>query len=548
MNIFEENIIENTEDIFTQFPGNQGYKELKADKRNPAIRLYGRRFYKDQTPLEYLAEFLMVFVSPKTKSGEGDFSFSVFIDDESELCYWPKDHLALKLFSFFPMSKLETRHPIHREEYLKAIEEIKKKLSESTENKSETIRLVQSLLAGFVGVGKNRTWATYCFLPASPSLLACEVTWFHHDAINEKKEEIKSWEDSKKYFDYTRNFLGRGGELLFLQLANLFFESDEKDDVLEIEIITGFDEYKHIKNQVCSISGLRKKIEFEIKSIIMDSSSKLGVLIDFVESNLVDFNVFSESRKSALGWVPKVTRMESLLFAVEIKNICESHISALEKLDFLQTLCSMQVMRSLCFQGRRIDKSLNKTSGFAGNYVWITSYPSSKPSDPIRKTSQKSLIFVEDMLYRALRSPLLISGGDSFDKKELKNGDDNCYSHFIKLGKNLGFILPQRGSGKRFSIDAKIMRFLVLALLKPDEHIRLTDFYNRVFAHYGIALGGEPLAVALSWCGGGQEKNYAIDMATGWVEETLQQGGFLIELSDAVSIVHNPGSSNRDWS
>ncbi|MCC8991010.1 MAG: hypothetical protein LM514_00040, partial [Streptococcus sp.] len=55
-------------EVLARFPGNGEVGENQADQRNPAIRLYGRRFYKDQTPIEYLAEFLLVFASPKKES------------------------------------------------------------------------------------------------------------------------------------------------------------------------------------------------------------------------------------------------------------------------------------------------------------------------------------------------------------------------------------------------------------------------------------------------------------------------------------------------
>ena len=72
--------------------------------------------------------------------------------------------------------------------------------------------------------------------------------------------------------------------------------------------------------------------------------------------------------------------------------------------------------------------------------------------------------------------------------------------------------------------------------------MRLTHFYQRVFAHYGIALSGQQLAVALAWSGSETDsESYAVSSNTGWIEEALQQGGFLVELSDAVSMVHNPG-------
>ena len=103
-------------------------------------------------------------------------------------------------------------------------------------------------------------------------------------------------------------------------------------------------------------------------------------------------------------------------------------------------------------------------------------------------------------------------------------------------------MIPKTGGGQRFTLHQGLLRFLVAALIKPGERIRLNHFYQRVFAHYGIALGGQELAIALAWSGnesGGE--SYAISANTAWIEEALRQGGFLVELSDAVSIIHNPG-------
>ena len=93
--------------VLQRFPSGRENDNVGTD--NPAIHIYGRRFYKDQTPVEYLAEFLLVFASPKQENGEGSYQFA------NVPCYWPEDRLALKLFSFFPSSKLETRHPVHRQ-------------------------------------------------------------------------------------------------------------------------------------------------------------------------------------------------------------------------------------------------------------------------------------------------------------------------------------------------------------------------------------------------------------------------------------------------
>ncbi|WP_200387615.1 hypothetical protein [Thiocapsa imhoffii] len=514
----------------------------KADLKNPAIRLYGRRFYKDQTPVEYLSEFLMVFASPKTEDGEGVFQFNLYLDQVSEPCYWPENRIALKLFTFFPTSKLETRHQIHRSEYLNAIDILKSKIIGSQEQKDEAVRLIQSLFSGFVGVAKDRTWVTCTFLPAAAGLLSREVTWQHPYAIKEKHGPITDWDTASKYFDSnTRNFLGRGGELLYLQLASLFSRpiSPSLGRVLER------DEYEHLAE--ITLQDRRKRLESALKFILEDAVAQLDQLSSFIETTLDHYETDKIKKPSYLAWVPVATETEAFLFASEMLNICESRLSSLEKLDLIRTLCLIQVMRSLCFQARRIDKIASNTVGFVGHYAWIVADPELAPGEPGRRLAEESYSEIEAILFRALRSPLLYVNGKPLKERDLSNGDDNCFRMFRKFGKEIGMVIPRNGRGQRFVLNAQLVRLLVASLLRPGERVRLSDFYQRAFSHFGLALGGEPMVIAREWSAHGaqsDEKHYSADISTDWIEETLQQGGFLIELSDAVSIVHNPDGNS----
>ncbi|NBC46859.1 MAG: hypothetical protein GVY22_02465 [Gammaproteobacteria bacterium] len=527
-------------DVLERFPSIQGEEEI-WDQKNPAIRLFGRRFYKDQVPLEYLAEFLLVFSSPKSRDGTGAYEFRFEPDENGKPCYYPAKRVPLKLFSFFPSSKLETRHPVHRRAYLDSLEIVKSAFSGQATNsqKEEAVRLLQNLLAGFVGIGKNRTWVTFSFLPAATSLLGKEVTWEHPRAVKGEKGEVIDWESSNEYFDpNTRNFFGRGGELLFMQLLNLFSEPEAP----ELVALTKMDSYRHLQNLV--VSDLKLKIEASLKQILDDAVKQLESVINLIEGLLDRYNISAktDSSRTALAWVPKISRVEGLFFAVELENICASAMSPLEKIDFIQTLCTLHVMRSLCFQARRVDEQFNRTVGFVGNYAWIACDAESESGTAARRMAEDSNVKIEGMLYRAVRSTTLSKNGLSFTTKQYQNADDNALKHFRRFGKEVGLVVPKRGPGQRFVVTAGLLRFFVTALLRPDESLRLNEFYNRLFAHYGIAIGGDPLATAVDWSSGSSgEKSYGLDVSTGWVEEALQQGGFLIELSDAVSIVHNPG-------
>src|SRR5215469_13466587 len=83
---------------------------------NPAIRLFGRRFFGDQSIAELLLEFLLVATSLKRIGDHTVASESLLPEFEvlrswphsRPLEYAPKARLNLKLFAFLGASKLET--------------------------------------------------------------------------------------------------------------------------------------------------------------------------------------------------------------------------------------------------------------------------------------------------------------------------------------------------------------------------------------------------------------------------------------------------------
>ena len=523
-----ENIEVSVPDCMTQrFP------EIPLKNPNPAIRLYGLRFYKDQTPVEYLAEMLLVFASPKQEDGREAYSFKLINTSDNPPRYWPKDRVTLKLFAFFPSSILETRHPTHQ----KAYKEILKTLQDSVigghpeSRREETIRLLQSLFNGFVGVAKNRTWVTHAFLPVANELLANEVVW------SPQREEISDdWTSLCSHFKTDRhNFMARGGEVLFLQLSNLF----HKPDAPELTVLLNDASYKHIN--ITTASDLESRLQQHFRQMLEDAVSPLANLTKFIEKSLSDYELDLSPKHSNLGWVPAATRIEALLFAHEADNICSANISALEKIDLLQLLCSMQVLRSLCFQACRLDDSEADTPGFIGNYAWIVTNPEALANAPIRQMAQASFNRIEALLYRVLRHKTLADCVRS-EHNPFKEADKNGFEIFRKIAKEIGLVIPRKGAGQRFVLSPELLRFLVAALIPPGQRIRLTEFYNRAFAHYGLALGGQALSSAFDWNTGKADGNsYTVPSHTAWIEEALRQGGFLFELSDAVSIVHNPG-------
>ncbi len=514
---------------------NRKYPSIKekddSKTKNTAIELYGRRYYKDQTSIEYLAEFLLVFISHKGSSDESENSNNVFtfnLPSDQFPLYWPKDHVTLKLFTFFPTSKLDTRHPVHQNSYKKALNELKKNIIGDDEEKEETIKLLQSLFSGFVGVAQNRTWVTQNYLPATSSLISREVMWEHTNAL---KSELSNWDESKRFFANDRhNFMARGGELLFLQLSNLF---STKEDIKSAVIKHSPVSYHHLKAE--ELNCLQTEIEEGLTSILKNSFEQVNNLVQFIEGSMSNYQL--ENKKATLGWVPSVSANEAFLFAIEIKNILNSVLSELEKIELLQLLCSIHVLRSLCFQSSRLLYPSKKLEGFIGNYVWIVSDKNAKPKNSVRKLASSSLNNVQNTLYRALRvlndnTP----GEDSFSQS-----DQHGFAIFKKIAKEIDMVIPKKGAGERFVLTPLMLRLLVSCVLKAGERVTLDKFYVRVLAHFGIALGPKQLATSIKWIGEGKEiDDFSITADTSWVEEQLKQGGYLEELSDAVSIVLNP--------
>jgi hypothetical protein len=404
--------------LLDRFPST-GERGVAVDKTNPAIQLYGRRFYKDQTPVEYLAEFLLVFVSPKGGQSNGTYSLRLETSDDPP-CYWPDDRIALKLFAFFPSSKLETRHLVHQKAYQQALEDLKAHVSGSTEDKDEAVRLLQSLFSGFVGVAKNRTWVTHSFLPASPTLLAREVDWLHSNAL--KDTDLQDWGDAEKHFATDRhNFMARGGEVLFLQLAHLF----SGEGHAAVDTMKSSASYMHLARN--NLVSLREGIETGLRSILEDAVGSINELAQFIEEALSSYRLYDQGKRASLGWIPVASVPEAFLFASELNNIQRSTLGSLEKIDLLQILSCMQVLRSLCFQAQRIDGSNNHTNGFVGGYSWIVADANAQSGDGVRKLAQSSFERAEELLYRVLRQVAKSSGGampvSKYSGKSQKSSD-----------------------------------------------------------------------------------------------------------------------------
>lgn len=508
--------------------------EAKTDA-NPAIRAFGRRFYKDQTPIEYLTEFLLCFSSPK---GIGNHETAEYFPELGEwpcsnLVYFPESRIALKLFSFFPSSKLETRHPVHVQRFKQLINDIAITVEADNENdKHNAVRVLQQLFSGFVGVSGQRTWVTHSFVPASQFLLSREVDWRHTDA---NAGNVSDWEGAEKHFSVgSHNFMARGGEVLFLQLWHIFEARDPEKIGFWLQSNYVHIDFSQNKDQlVDGLSNLIKSIDGPL--------AKLGGVIE--QAAQQEPCIQEKLSPQNFGWIHPCSWQEAALFAWEIGNVVSSKQDPLRKIRALQDLCCLQVLRSLCFQSARLmfpDGLSEAVSGqFPGNYSWIAVAPNAGGNSDLGKASTASVSATEELLFKAIRSRSILPAPTNATNEQIKasNGDEHGFKLFRALGKQIGLIVPRTGP-MRFTLSSSLVETLVAALIPAGKRVPFDVFLERLYCHFGIAIGMSQIEAALPTLNLGIRLSSQNDCAN-WLEDELKRGGFLISLSDATPLVSN---------
>lgn len=523
----------------TTVPRFPGLSQQVSDN-NPAIQIFGRRFKGDQTEIEYLVEFLLVFLSPKhiispDESWDKRFPDREILDQwpaNTPLKYVPEPRLGLKLFSFLGSSKLETRHECHKKHFKQMLANLKDRIdTDYNISKHEVLEILEQLLSGLVGVAANRTWCTQVYLPVSQRLIAGETIW---KRVQGNKNPDITWEEAvtQGLFTFSQHdFLARGGEILYLQLCNLmrFFE---KSDLQAFEQKHGFNPGDAEK----SINIINKGLDS-----FFQQATPIDELCRWVESADNITQELIQRKPAQCGWCPEESWKEAYLFAHEFANICRCAIDPLEKIEMLTLCCVFQVLRSLCAQACRYSGFLTDPLfelGGANGFSWIVT--TEKLDDPaMRETAIKNLVRVQEIIHSAVRHPDIIPPATTGRTNYEKKADEQGHELFIQLSKRIGFIIPRTGPGARMVISDTILRYFVLALIPPGERRTLQSFEDRLYCHYGIAISGKSLEKAVQWTYPRQNLKVS-NTGKNWFEQNLLAAGFLIPLSDAVSQVHNP--------
>lgn len=516
---------------------------------NPAIQLFGRRFFSDQTTLEFLVEMLLVVVSSKQIATQNfdtplpPYAILTNWPKRQELEYAPKARLNLKLFSFFRSSKLDTRHSTHREHLKELDHSIKYNTTANDDSKENVLKTLENLFLGFQGAGTQRTWCAQSFVPVCKGFLCAETLWNETDA---RRYSADSWEEITKsftkFFSVNRHrFLARGGEVLYLQICNAL-KQDAETVKAWVEASALRDSFTNDeKNPI----WLHEQLNLELGKLMQLCPKTVTDLAEFIDNGVekqtsgrTDWED-DQPRYTGCGWCPEDSWQEGYIFAVEILRVCRAEVDLMDRLELLETACAMQVLRSLAMQASR-----NLESPDDRFYRLAVSDPDGQ-NIAVRQVSRASVRALEKMIYDAIRHPDIESRIRKPDYLKLYREADRRYGHklFIALAKRIGLIIPRRGSGMRFVLNERLLRFLVISLV-PAKRLTYDSFKALAEAHYGLAFDEAALSRASARATGVQIESFG-GATDEWLQEMLDAAGVLRRLSDSCALVENPAAPSK---
>lgn len=532
---------------------------LQDLQENPAFRFFGKRLFGDQSLPEFLNELLLILFSPKRLANHPHTPIEccfpprdrLAIPGDQRIEYAPSARLNLKLFAFFGASRLDARHKSHRDHF----ESLRQWLLNCLQTEYEhdnlaIIRDLENLFLGLRSVGDGRTWCAQQFLPLCQNLLTSETIW-----QETKGKNAANWDEALSFFSNNKYaFMSHGGDVLYYQLCLAL--SQTKDRILQWSNEAGLG----LSPEECDPEGLHKDLERALQGLLGERSGldALAALISDLETETAartDHDRRGERRYQSMGWCSAESWREGYLFAVELLRILHAEVDIMDRLILLETACGLHILRTLAARTAALTRQPLPWPGYllpitAPEEKNITLRAVSQHACKRLRTMQERLIL--DQLPYCTFEPKNKGDGspaalEAAKKKYL--GNDVCQKYvsglFSSLAKNyLGLIVPRTGSGERFVLSERILRLLVLTLVPAQGHLSLDRFKARARAWHGFVFDAEGFEDTQRWLTG----RTAIfpTRCDAWLRDVLEDGNFLIHLSDACSLVHNPIAERQE--
>lgn len=494
------------------FPKYEGYN---IGAQNPQIQVYGHRIYKDQTLYEYLLEFLLVFISPKSE-GNADykqiksdgFYFNEIKDDTKKLHYYPAPKMGLKRFIFFNRSDQEKRFEIDRY----ALEHHREHLKQTIQveggdyDKEFALDVLQDLFYGYNAIIGKRSWFAQSLLPLAPEIIFSE-------SIGNKKTRTENLSKENSFlkidqeFNFSQHmFMARGGEVYYLHVLQGLnkLDNDCRRDELSEKL-------KDMITSIPQLSALANYIQSEWEDVVdaPDNQAQFHYLDKTME---VIPNDYEHVAHYTVG---------------ELLNLLCSELDAFEKVELVGNLLAIQIIRMMTYRSTIVLNLEHKQA-------WVIDLTKNAQGS-IRKKAVQGYEQLEENVFRAIYR-FYNEEMEETKKNVLQDAAKDTSLLIRKLGKDIGLVIPPTGGNMRMSLNEDLVKILVLTLIKPGERLLFTTFLQLCYEHYNIVIGSkeaEQHFEEISFLNDFNE-NERIFL------ELLRNCGFLRNLSDATSIVENP--------
>ncbi|HHD2732555.1 hypothetical protein [Clostridium perfringens] len=507
------------------------FKDIGNNSKGSIVQsdIFGHRFKSDQNIDEYLLEFLQVVISEKKLyvEGEGEKitkAFFPLIDKEKleKIEFFPESKIDLKRFVFYMNSKDESRSKIDDDAYYEMINFIKDKIDISCDySKKDVVKFIEKLLLGFSGVTKNRSWYAQSFLPICNSMILPET-------MIEKKARRnldKDFEIGGIDFEYGKvdtecqtnryNFMARGGEVYYLHVLRGLIKNPKYREELTNLLEKQLNEYKQIETLSDTIhkiwvEGIKEKYE--------------GIILE-------------KKITKKLGFIPIEFGKREDYTVAEITNFLKSDMHPFEKIEILSKGIVFQLINLMHSEARYyIGKNTRQ--------AWVVdmTYNFSKNKE-LKKIAANSYDTLEDDMTNAISNRIYETEKYDVDDKDskFKYAIDDSYKLCRKLAKDIGVLVPLKGSGMRFTLQENILKFLVVSIIKPGGKLTLTTFIEKLYEHFGIIIGRNEYKKAMEDLIVEPISDFScFDENEKALSEMLKRCNFLRDLSDATSIVENP--------
>lgn len=560
--------------------GERYYGTMGKKGANLADLTYGHRFHSDQQQLEYLLEFLNVFVG-----------FSHRLDHWAlNEGYQRRKLLGLRRFVFGVGEGEKPSEEIYKGD-VEALHALKEKLRQKIEMPSrrsdddDPLEVIRSLFRSFTGVARSRSWYAKSLFPVNEAVL-----WW--EGLRSRAEAKKTWlseTDPDVGFSLgSRNFFARGGEMVYLMLAEGCRHKAELRARLEGKLSELLQQHHTLGELATLIETTWQEVKVErgwgedaasyrtderdlgyiwagqedlFQQFAEDVDHLLSVRLDSLELTealmyLIGFYVvlYWYRRAGAICGstvVRPVTifvdahERSRVLRQVSVQSFQRNHeqlIAAAEELLMVRLLKAVReekgsdreiMAAAIPEMWTAIEKKVNlyvpETSLTTRSRGVLQRLGIVGQADEQTLTACSLFTFVMD-----------VAGVEKDFKKQF-------LSAHIRLTKEMQLVIPKTGISQRYHLSGGLLKAIVLAAMSPEEtQLEFNKFVERIFQKYGLVIGPDQVGRAAKWLRevdvNHQHYQHNLDEFRG----KLRTSGLLKEYSDATALVMNKATRVRE--